>query len=480
VNAQHRCCLLLLAWIAGSFAQPGAGQAVGSAVEVAPLLSDLGSALDPRPTDVPTLLWEMARDAEAADAVLDRANATHRALVDTLLCFVSLEEPAARAQLPALFRIDDRVITREGRPPAWADVRWQGVRLLRILAPDPGVGRDVRLARELDAAMARVSIPQPAAVAGAVIVLRDWWAERGEDPQLTHDQSRVLDLDPWLKRLDLLPEDPDAWMAPQLLADLDRDMVLRERLLERLSPQRHAHLAAELVSVLPMLPDSLETLGIERPGWDPQTHEVVGHAAIDLWNLAVRMLEIVTGEPVSGGDDRSRRLAALLWWDGHRHEARYWRDPRQAPDLGRFLRELDVPEEEGGPNAGAWARSLYLEPAVAELVLERLGPEHRGIVAELIALLPLNRDQAHAAGFVMAARRRSVIADPGSSSMVVGLVWAEARAFVRRLIAVLTGIEPPAGLDAASADAFWLQWWQENRDDPQWSRGTTASGRRGP
>lgn len=480
MNAQGRCRLLLLVWIASAFALPGAAQTPRSAAEVAPLLSDLGSALDPPPADVPILLWEMARDGEVADAVLARANATHRALVDTLLCFVSLEEPAARVQLPDLFRIDDRVITREGRPPAWADVRWQGVRLLRILAPDPDVGRDVRLVRELEAAMARVSIPQPAAVAGAVIVLRDWWAERGEDPQLTHDRSRILDVDPWLRRLDLLPDDPDAWMAPQLLADLDRDVVLRERLLTRLGPQRHAHLAAELVSVLPMLPDSLQTLGIDPPGWDPKTQKVVGHAAIDLWNLAIRMLEIVTGEPISGGDDQTRRLAALLWWDDHRHEARYWRDPRQAPDLGRFLRGLDVPEEEGGPNAGAWARSLYIEPAVAELVLERLGPEHRGIVAELIALLPLNRDQAHAAGFVMATRRRSVIADPGSSDMVVALVWADARAFVRRLVATLTGIEPPAGLDAAGADSFWLQWWQEHRDDPQWSRGTTAPGRRGP
>lgn len=449
----------------------GASPALGANAALDELVADLTQAVDERPTTVPGLLWTMARDPAVAEAALGRAGDTHRSLVDTLLCFVSLTEPLAREQLPDLDRSRDDILTREGRPPRWSEVQWQGVQLLRILAPDPTQGRDVRLARELDAAMDSISDPRPAAVNGVVLLLRTWWAERGEDPRLTHDPARIPDLGHWLDRLQLPPDDPRAWQAPRMLADLDRDPVLRERILARLSPERHAHLAAELAAVLTVLPDSLVALGIEEPAWDPRTRSMTGHAAIDLWRIAIETLEIVTGEPVNGADDTTRRLAALLWWDAHRYEARYWRDPLEAPTIAPFLQGLEVPEAEGGQNAAAWARSLYVEPSAAELVLDRLGPEHRGMVAELVALLPLDRDEAHAAGFVMAMQRRSVIAAPGTGATTVPIVWSRARAFVRRLLAALTDVQPPTGLDDPAADAFWMQWWRDHGDEAQWTRG---------
>ena len=45
----------------------------------------------------------------------------------------------------------------------------------------------------------------------------------------------------------------------------------------------------------------------------------------------------------SGPDDLTRRLARLSWWDGARFEARYWSDPRQAPDFAIFLLGLRKP-----------------------------------------------------------------------------------------------------------------------------------------
>lgn len=457
----------------------GGSDAAHAAPELPDLVTDLARDAEQQPTTVPALLWTMASDAEFASTVLARAGKGHRALVDSLLSFAALTEPLARVQLPELDRIRDDKPRVEGRAPRWAEVQWQGVRLLRLLAPDPSVGRDVRLVRELDAAMNSVgSVPKPAAVNGAVLVLRDWWAERGEDPTLTHDPERIPDLSGWLQRLELLPDDPQVWRAPWMLADLDRDVVFRERILERLSADRHAHLAEELARTLTLLPDSLATLGIAEPLWDPKTHRVEGHATVDLWRLAIRMLEIITDEPVNGAHDETRRLAALLWWDQHRFEARFWRDPREAPTLAPYLEGLDVAESAGGQNAAVWARSLYIEPSAADLVLQRLDATHRGMTGEIITLLSLDRDGAHAAGFVMAVRRRSVIATPGSGATLTPIIWSDARRFVRRLLTALTSVDEPAGLDAPAADAFWQAWWEEHRDEPQWTR--DGNSERGP
>ena len=451
----------------------------GGEEELRTLVLDLAQSRAERPTTIPGLLWWMAEDESFSEEVLTRADARHRALTDSLLSFVALKEPAARAQLPDLYRIVDGGPAPPERPTSWPDLQWEGVQLLSRIAPDPEVGRDIRLRRDLAEAMERVRFPQPAAVAGAVLVLERWWAERGEDPGLTHDPSRIPDLDPWLRRLDLPFSDEEAWTAPHMVADLDADPVLRERILARLEPARHAHLAAELAAVLEMLPETLREEGIEPRRWDPDTQTTVGHATLDLWRLSIRMLEVVTGEPISGADDRIRRYAALAWWDRHRHEGRYWRDPRDAPSLAPYLEGLDRPEAEGGQNAGAWARSLYLEPSVADVVLERLGAPHRGLVAELVALLPMDRESAHRAGFAQAMLRRSPDSPPGSRGQTVGIDWDDARRFVRRVLEVLTGLSPPPGVTGQDADAFWERWWNEHRDEAVWSRARAGGGESG-
>ena len=195
------------------------------------------------------------------------------------------------------------------RPTRWVDLQWQGVRLLERIAPDRTVARDIRLLRDLENARDGIEVPRPAAVRGVVEVFRQWWAERGDDPSLTHDPSRIPDLGPWMTRLELPGADPDAWVVPRLLADLDADLVLHVRIARRLDPDRHAFLAAELVQSLRTFPEGFVEAGIEARRWDPDTGRTVGHNAGDLWAIGLELLERCTGRAFSGPNDDMRRLA---------------------------------------------------------------------------------------------------------------------------------------------------------------------------
>lgn len=443
----------------------------GSARAGAADLSTMIRGLDPdgMREDFASLLWSMGTDEERAAEVLARADRDVASLTDSLLSFVSMTEPEARARMDSLDVARDDVLP-DDRAPRWADLQWAGVRLLRALAPDRTEARDIRLLRDLEEAMAPIATPRPAAVRGVVQVWRRWWADRGEDPTLTHDPTRIPDLTPWMLRLEAAADDPDAWRAPRLLADLDDDLVLRVRVAARIDPERHAFLAAELVASLRTFPEGFVEAGIAPRTWNPQIGRTEGHRAGDLWEIALEFLERAVGRPFSGPDDDGRRLAALGWWEGAQYEARYWRDPRAAPSLDRFLDGLH--RDDGTPiEAARWARTIYLERGIQDVVLDRLDRRHEGTVAELIALLAMPKEQAHAAGFAM-AYRSDVVDQPGVTRRVA-IDWDRARAFLRQLLEHLTGAREPEGVAALSPGAqasFWADWWATHRDDPRWSR----------
>ncbi len=414
------------------------------------------------------LLWRMAGSEPFARGVLERADPTVAALTDTLVSFLRQPRPVAAAELDSLYVPRDRGPDPSQRPPSWPDVQWQGLRLLREIGPEPGVGRDVRFAAELERAMQATGRRRAAEVAGIVRIATRWWAERGDDPRFTHDPARIPDVEAWMAALELPPRDPDARVAPHWIAALDADPVLRVRVLRRLAPARYTFLASGLVETLRTLPDGFAALGIGPRRWDPDRGTTVGHAVDDLWALALDALERSVGRPFSGPDLAHRRFAALGWWESAQWQARYWRDPTRAPDLAQFLDGLD---SDAGPpvSAAAWARSIYLERAVRDLVVDRLGPRHRGAVGELIALLPLPREEAHGAGFAMAYRTQTI----DGRSQVAAIDWDDARAFLRRVLERLTGVEEPPGvetLDPGAQASFWLDWWAAHRADPQWSR----------
>jgi len=108
---------------------------------------------------------------------------------------------------------------------------------------------------------------------------------------------------------------------------------------------------------------------------------------------------------------------------------------------------------------------------VRDLILDRLGPEHRGAVGELIALLPMPKAVAHRSGFAQAYRSQRV--DRPGQMQRVAIDWDAARAFIRRILSRLTGVDEPAGvaeLPVGAQASFWLDWWAAHRSESQWSR----------
>ncbi len=426
------------------------------------------SAADGRVDELGELLWRMAGSEPFARGVLERVDPDAAALTDTLVSFLRQSRPVAAAELDSLYVPRDRGPDPGDQPPSWPDVQWQGLRLLGAVAPEPGVGRDVRFAGDLERAMASTDRRAAATVAGIVRIVTRWWAERGEDPRFTHDPARIPDVDAWVESLGLPSRDRAARTAPHWIASLDADPVLRIRVLGRLDPDRHTFLASGLVEALRTLPEGFAAVGIGPRRWDPDRGTTVGHAVDDLWELSLEALERAVGRPFGGPDLTRRRLAALGWWEAAQWQARYWRDPTRAPDLARFLDGLE-PEDGPPVPAARWVRSIYLERAVRDLVVDRLGPRHRPVVGELISLLPMPRAEAHRAGFAMAYRTQSI----DGRSQLVSVDWDDARAFVRRVLEQLTGAQEPPGvssLDPGAQASFWLDWWAAHRDDPQWSR----------
>lgn len=420
------------------------------------------------------VLWGIASDQDFARDFLAAVDDRQLVLADTLLSVLRMSEPQVRALLPDLYVIRDFGDPPGQRPPAWADVRWAGVRWMRRILDFGPDGRDERLRRELDAAMVDVGRPQPAEMGGLVEILVLWWADRGLDPALTHHRPPR---DPAASALAAgtarpTPEHPLPGL--ELLLAMDDDPVVRERVLARLSPDSTACLVHDLMLAVDVDADSLYALGVEPRRWDAEVQVARGHAIPTLRALALTALDQTAPAVVSGPDELGRRLARMAWWESARYEARYWSDPRQAPDFSIFLLGLREPAEEGGRELMRWVRLVHLQPPVTRRrILERLGDDQAPVVAELVGLAALDRQEAAAAGFRMVYTRRPLTASEGRREVAIAIDFEQVRDLVYDMLAAITGDGPPpvlAGAPGARAE-WWTDWWASHRDEDRWYRG---------
>jgi hypothetical protein len=449
---------VVLILFALSFASSAAAQA-----------PDVDAALG-RDGGVTGVLWDMARDEDFALRWLASVDERQLVLADTLLSVLRMTEPQLRPLLPDMHVVSDFAPPPEERQPDWARVRWVGVRWMREIAGLAGEGRDRRLVAELDEAMARVDRPQRAEMGGLVERLVLWWADRGLDPGLTHHRPPR---DPAAASL-ARAEAPSVRPGLGLLREMDADAVVRERVLDRLSREESAWLTRDFMLVVEVDADSLQALGVPPRRWDADVGIMRGHAAVDLRRLAMDALDQCAPAVVAPEDDFPRRIARLAWWDDARFEARYWPDPRQAPDFSDFLAGLGRPEADGGRDLMQWVRLIHLQsPRTQSRILEQLGPAQQGAVAELLGLARLDRVQAAEAGFRLAYARRPIIESEGARPVTVAIDWQRVQGLVREMLAAITGAQPPAVLAAApeSLAAWWADWWDVEREDERWYRG---------
>jgi hypothetical protein len=455
----------------GTSPTPDADALVGE--HLSELMAQLwvGEAGDP--PSMPDLLFRMAEDVELGHRIVQRAGGDQRAGTDSLLSFVSLGEPMARSQLPELHVIRDGGPPPESRPPAWSDVRLAGVQLLRRIAPDPAEGRDQRLLRELDAVLADGFDARPSEVGRLVHVWQSWWADRGHAPEFYLHPSQVPDIQPWLRALDDPSRRSTDLRGPRLFATLQADPLRRNLLLAQLERERHGYLTAECITVLRMDRADFERAGLPPRSWDPQRGKLIGFEASALRARAMEVLDRVTNHLASGLEEDELISDWLRWWGRGRFDARHWQDPRQGPTLETWLAGLDRAEKDGGIPMGGWLRELYLAEGFRDLILDEIGPQESGLVAELIDWLYRTEGQARDGGLMLAYELRPLRSSPGGTDgQWVAIPWSEIQDLLRELLCRITG-EPASAASCPGQvpEGFWREWWAQHRDDPRWYRG---------
>lgn len=442
-----------------------------------------GPRVAPVPPDLAHLIWEMAVDPAVEEEGLARADASLRPLTRRLLTTLTWTEPEAVQVLPDLYVVQMGGPPPGERPPTWADVRWVGLRLLRRIAGPPTTGRDHRLQRDLDQAVAAMTRRTPSEVGGLVVLWQEWWADRGADASFYLDPDLVPTVDAWLKELDAVPGlAGETTSLLEMVRRLVDDPLRRTLLLERLDPAEHAHLVAEAIEILRLYRQDLEERGIPSREWDPERGRQVGYHPSDLREVALEILDRVTPRMAEGVDEDSLILDWLDWWQRARFQARYHRDPLRSPTLEPWLAGLDRSEDEGGRTVASFLRELFLAAPFRDLVLEQMGPAQRGLVAELIEWLGKDQSAAVASGFQIAYRRLPLRPQPDDEGLMMAIPWYQVHDLIRELLYVLTG---ELGLGdregpAAWLDASWQDWWRMHRDDPQWYRGDARPEGHGP
>ncbi len=450
------------------------GSAAGATSDVGALIAEIAPASPGGESGVAGILWGIATDDLFATEFLESVDSRQVVLADTLLAVLRMSEPMVRELLPRLYVISDFGPPPGERDPAWADVRWAGVRWFREILELGEEGRDRRARQDLDEVMATVGMPQRAEMGGLVRILVEWWADRGLDPALTHHRPPR---DPAVRVLETaaaLPTADEPYPGLTLLMAMDSDPVVRERVLGRLSPEETAWLVHDLILAAELAPDSLSALGVPPRRWDADAEVSTGHNTLVLRRLALQALDQTAPAVVAGPDDLTRRIARLTWWDEARFEARYWSDPRQAPDFGIFLLGLQQPESGGGRELMRWVRLIHLQPrGLEQRILEQFGAAQEPMVAELMGLAALSRAEAAQAGFRMVYTRRPIIRSEGERSVSVAIDWERVRELIREMLSFITEEQSPAVLAAApeSLTAWWADWWESERDDPRWYRG---------
>jgi len=449
-----------------------AGSADSATADVGALLNEIAPPAGE--SGVAGILWGIAAEESFATSFLESVDSRQIVLADTLLAVLRMSEPQMRELLPRLHVISDFGPPPGERDPAWADVRWAGVRWYRRILDLVEEGRDQRARQDLDEAMFTVDRPQPAEMGGLVRILVEWWADRGLDPALTHHRPPR---DPAVRVLEAaaaLPTADEPHPGLSLLMAMDSDPVVRERVLGRLSPEDTAWLVRDLILAIEVDSDSLAALGVPPRRWDAEAGISTGHNTLLLRRLAMQALDQTAPVVVAGPDDLTRSLARLTWWDEARFEARYWSDPRQAPDFAIFLLGLRIPESEGGRDLMRWVRLIHLQPrGLEQRILEQFGAAQEPVVAELMGLAALSRVDAAQAGFRMVYTRRPITRSEGTRAVSVAIDWESVRQLIREMLSSITGLQSPAVLAAApeSLTAWWADWWESVRDDLRWYRG---------
>jgi hypothetical protein len=350
-------------------------------------------------------------------------------------------------------------------------LREVGVRILERIALDPAVGRDLRARRELQEAREKMGRVTPSKIAGLVRIFDEWWTDRGDDPRLTHDSTRIPEVGDWLDRLET-ERGPEAWSGLRMLADLDDHPLRRRLLLEQLSPERHAHLVAECAQTQLLDALAVQEQGIARPQWDPESGRMIGHHAYELRAHARDILGRVTDHIPSGAGEGAIRNDWAFWWERARFEARYWRDPLDAPTFDRWFEKVDRPVAEGGPTVGGWVRELYVSVGARARVLEQLGVEQASLTAELMELLQEDRDGAIESGLNLSYFREPLVPRRDYEGQWVAIPWTRAQELILDVLDRITGIPSPADsrTQLVAALAFRRDWWASASRDPVWYR----------
>lgn len=420
--------------------------------------------LDPPATPL-DLYWILALDPDRADRIVGRADASMRCHTADLLHALTRTEPEARAALPGIHRVRDLGPGPGERPPTWADVRLQGLRLLRAIAADPAQARDLRLLRELDRDTDRRVTPSR--IGGWLGLWEEWWVDRGHDPAYYADPDRVPDVTAWEQAWTRTPAQGGQSVRDLLLPLVD-DPLRRRMLLDRLEPARHEGLVAECMHWLQQYQDGFEAAGFPAPGWDPDAERTTGVRAQALRGVCLEVLERATGRVASGADEHTLIVDWLGWWRRARFEARYYRDPDEAPSLAPWLAPLAPSANDPLTDV---LRQWYLAAGFRDLLLDQLGSAHAPRVADLMAWLLLDADQAQDAGFQAGYTLRPIRPRPDGAGRFVAIPWDEVRSLVASMLERIVGAEGP--LPFAGADASpdrWGEWWVSAGQQPRWYR----------
>lgn len=473
LGSMPKANLLRLAAIALALLAAGASPAAGADELLDGAIATLwGQGLGEKPATPILLLWEMALDESRAAEILDRADPGSRALTDTLLSTLSLSEPLARRQIPQLHVVRDQDPAGIDRAPTWRDLRRVGLELLERIAPYPDHARDRRLQSELIAARARIRRWTPSEVGGLVVLWENWWIDRGDHAEFYLVPAHLPNVDGWLAAY----ADPRSQNLEQTLWQLAgslHDDALRARLfVERIDPQRHAFLAAECMEILGSYPADFERRGLPESTWDPGSGRLVGYRASALREIALELLQACTGFFPSGVSEHERVRSCFRWWRRAQLEARYYRDPRSAPDLEEFLAGWDRPEAEGGNSMARVLRRLFMQPETRSVVFDRLGPPQAAMTAELIEWLSLDFKQASERGFAFTYHLEPIRPVPSQTGPRATIPLSEIRGIARAMLVRVSQYELPfEGLPAEEQDALWRRWWEGVRRDPRWHRG---------
>ncbi len=474
--------LLAVLVLSGLTLAPSGSTVVSAAESAAPkpleseskVLSSLSAGISSDPArGLPGLLYDMAADSSVSRAVLAQADRRHCRLTHQLITLLNESDAQARKRIRGLYEVHDHGPRPSERPPAWSDLRRQGVEVLAKIALSPEVGRDARMRREIahDELSQSPGFARAAVVAARVLLWDEWWADRGLQEEFWfHPQERPDPTD-WLHAL-RSPPGEDVHPVGELLERLADDPLAFHALLAALDPGRDGLLVRECVNLLMLYQSDFEERGLPHRHWDADQGKMVGHRAEELRAIPLAILGRVCSFTPSGATEDEVIKSYAYFWRSARFQARYWRDPLAAPSLAPWLGGLDRPVDEGGQPLAQFLKQLYVAEGFRDLLLDQIGPGQSKLVAELIEWLAIDRKEAIARGFAPGYRRLPLRPLPGDKGAFVAIPWEPMQALIREVLRHITGQAGLGEEDATSVakNAYWTDWWQLHSSQSRWYR----------